>query len=420
MDDAVASKFNINIIRDVFLIGDAAALEAPRRMIRGFHFLSPRDGTPPEAPPGEIHFVVAVVDLTEPAQVARAARELDAFRSTLAHRIIVATSPDIPGKQHLLLAQELGVRLVASGPGREAQLKDYLKRICLEAHQTGTIAPLAQELAAAEAAGDLAAAERVLDKLKTWNNDGEELTRLRALAALAARQLKRAEGYLKRLLAINPQNLWAANTLGKLYLRAGDGARGIEVLARMSSFHELSAERLLTLGNAQVQAGLVADAERAFRAGRAAAVEPDARFDEGLAKVRFARGDFPAALQLLGRTTFSTDVLSFLNLRAILASRGGDHAASLAYYDQALAGAGDDKVLRAKLQFNKALALVKKGDLEAAAVAFTESVALGGPRYARANGPLAIVQAVMKSGNHERTAEARAQILAGGDWETLY
>jgi len=130
------------------------------------------------------------------------------------------------------------------------------------------------------------------------------------------------------------------------------------------------------------------------------------------------------ALGYLGDKEFSQDMISFLNMRAIMSIRSQKYAEGIEYYDYAVRGAGSDNQLKAKLLFNMGLGFVRTGNLERATDCLTESCSLGGPKFQRAKGPLEKVAVVLKNREKNKAAgiEETVKLDSGGEeteWESL-
>jgi len=264
------------------------------------------------------------------------------------------------------------------------------------------------------------AMKRVIEKLGALPVQSEEILRLTAIACMYANEIKPAENHLKRLLQQNPQNLWAANSLGRLYLRSGRIQDGIDVLQRLSSFHDLNAERLLDLGDAYVRGNMPREAEQQFEKGIALTKGNDGRFDEGMAKVKLADQDITGAMKLLGDRDLSENVVSFLNMRAIMAIRSDRFDEGMQYYQVAVNGTNSDKELRAKLKFNMGLAYARAGDLAKAEGLFFESLQLGGARFQRARGPLDTIKNIINAKGKAKPTKKDIELISDVEWETLY
>src|SRR5690606_997783 len=103
------------------------------------------------------------------------------------------------------------------------------------------------EIAAAVRVNDFKYLAKLIERIHAETSENEDSLRLLALANERLGRFNRAEHHLKKILAMNTQSLWAANSLGKLYLRTGRPDEGIEILQRLSYFHNLNSERCLEL-----------------------------------------------------------------------------------------------------------------------------------------------------------------------------
>ncbi len=421
------STFNINFIREIFLLGEDQYVSMLKKVLKTFNFLVPRSGRDYSSTREETHFLVAAVDFRAPAQVQAYVRLFSELSSALAHKIAFVIDPDTVTREQMLLFSEIGVRFTAFGLRRTDDLKDYIKRVCVEAQQVGSLDREAIELEQARKKPDVYALRRIADRLKNIPVQTEEVHRMIAVAAVAGGDLKRAEIHLKKLLHVNPQNLWAANTLGRMYIKSGRVGEGVEVLERLSKYHELNGERLLAVGDAYVKAGMAREAEAKYVAGQALAEGVDPRFKEGMAKVKLVDKDYAGALSLMHGKKFSSEVISFLNMRAIMCIRSERFDEGMDYYKYAYQNADGEKDVRAKLKFNMGLAYVRTQDFARAQDCFFESAQLG---FQRSQGPLNYVKAKIRQLEKVKADEAAgvapAAAIEGGEkldeleWETLY
>lgn len=421
MENSSVARFTINTTREVFLYGDAHYMSMLESQTKNFYFLHPRPASAYTSFREDMHFVVAAVDFNNSLRLQDTARLFTGLTSPMVHKLMYAVSPEQVTQEHLLFAWELGCRHVFSGRNRNDDYKEYMKRICVESSETGSLTQLEEEIARARLSGSREALQKLADRIKAYPRESEDLNRLLAIVYAELKEFKKSESALKKILQVNPHNLWAANTLAKQYLRSGRAATGIEMLKKLGQFHELNSERLLTLGRALVVSGDNSGAKKEFEKGGALTGGKDQRFGEGLAMVKVAEGDFSGATAQLASGELSPDMISFLNLKAILASRQGRFAESIRYYEFALSGAGQSQETKAKLKFNMALAFVKTGELEKASALFRESLELGGKQFQRARRPLELVSTLMKK-KEKLTEESRRDILGedGEEWETLF
>jgi tetratricopeptide (TPR) repeat protein len=221
---------------------------------------------------------------------------------------------------------------------------------------------------------------------------------------------------------MNAQNLWAANTLGRFYLRSGKALEGIDLLSKLSFFHDLDSDRLATLGTALVEQGDYGRARDVFNKGAAIAGSGDQRFTEGLAKVKLGEHDYNGAIELLAGKPLSSEFVSFLNMRAVMAIKKGEFRDGVSYYQYALKGAGDAAITKAKVLFNLGLAYMRQGNFEEAKQSFLDSCRLGGREFQRANGPLERVTARLLASAAAPKTNAQDELMHSEDeieWESF-
>lgn len=422
MAEEAISKYNINFVREVFFLGNDAEIASLKKLIKPFYFLHARDKDELENVGNAPFFVVVNADFTSPERM-QATEQLFQGMRPEAHLIAYVLAPVNLSREHLLFAQEIGARFVCSGSTKQDDLKEYLKRVCVEAHHTGALGPVQEELFQASIGRNKEAVEQVILKLKAIP-ETEETLRLQTQAYQILADFKRTDVTLKKILRLNPQNLWAANTLGRLYLKNGRALEGVEILRKMSLFHELSSERFLTLGDAQLSLGQTDAAEASFKQGAALAGDDDPRFQDGLAKVQLARNDFAGAISCLSGRPFSDDLIAFLNMRAIMSIKEGHLDEGLRYYQYAIDGtenAPEERAneVKAKLCFNMGLAYARSSDLVKAAECFRKSCEFGGDAFQKARGPLAAVTAIAKTRGHALIEEPKVEPFEEAEWETL-
>jgi len=412
------SSYNLTINREVVVIGKPESEAMVRRVLSPLPFLLVQDARTLVNRRESLHFIVAALDFTDVRAMQAVARSFSSLTSPLSHLVILASAPLELKREHLLFAVEIGARHTSWGPQREEDLRSHLKRVCKEALESDSTAAFSAEISEAAQRGDRSAMRAICDRLVATGRNSEDVLRLLVCVNGHLGRPQREEFYLKKVLSINPQNLWAANELGKFYLRRRRAGEGIEVLRRLSHFHDLNAERLHELGNAWLHAGRPQEAAKNFTLGSELTGGTDERFRDGLVKAKMAEGDSAGALSILGKPSFSIDVLSFLNMRAIMSIRAGKIEDGLACYKQATDGFKDgDPVVLAKIKFNHGLGFVKAGQPDKAVELFEESALLGGDTFQRAAKPLEIARTIVargKSGDKAKTARIAGKKTADG------
>ena len=380
----------------VVAVGADAHTEQLRRTLTPLNFVQMKVAKTIRDVDLNAQFLVLVVDFTVMPAVQALAKFVTSVEGFLGVTAVFAIAPPQLSEQDLLFGVELGIKRTFFGPKRDEEIRNFIKQQALEVTEHGSIAFVESEVLKALNKGTDDGLKLQCEKLSLMDKDSEDVNRLAAMLYEARGDYKRMEYHLKQTLRINPQNLWAANHLGRYYLRNRKVAEGIEILKKLSRFHELNSERMLDLGDAYLNVGRAADAEAVLNKGKALTDGKDERFTDGLAKVDLLRWDMQAALAKIGKKHLSAPVLSFLNTRGVMATRAGKAEDGLKLYTEAIAGCDpSDKLTIAKLQFNMGLAYVRADQLQKAVDALTKSIELGGSEYTRAAKPLTIARQML-------------------------
>jgi len=389
------SNFGISNTHKIFIYGESKSLEHLRSLLTGLPYLVAKTSVDMPAEISNYCFMVYVVDFSNMKEVQEMATEFESRSSHSIHKILYVKYPPALDQKQLLLASELGVRFSAAGNNKDTLFKDYLKDFCAGMTQLDSLEYFEEQMQQYVKKSDAVGIETIIGKVKKIPVSALSLK----IIANGYRSLNKFELFeqsLKRLLSLNKQDLWAATELGKLYLRGGQISKGVEVLEKLSHFHNQNSERLLTLGNAYVNAGMEAQAEKPLLEGNKLTEGSDKRFQNGLAKIELSKGNIANALAMVGERGFSEDVISYLNMKAIICLRKEEFEEGIEFYQQALQGAKLNAI-KTKIYFNMGLAFARNGNLERAKGSLSESMRLGGGKFKRAEGPLEIIFKIQKN-----------------------
>ncbi len=385
------SHFRINQARRLFCVGPGDFPSRIAKSLASLDFLvpTPMEKFDPQLP--QPYVVIVEVDFGDTRRMQAAVYDLERRWTPLAYKILYAKGDQPLHHPFLLFGVEAGAQYTGHGPDRDQQIKERIKKWAIDSQENVTYTAILEEIERCYQLHDREGLMKVGQRLGEMGRQNEEVLRLQVICNQRLNRPNRVEFFLKEILRQNPQSLWAANQLGRYYIENQQIAQGIEVLEKLSHFHNLSGERLLTLGNAYLNAGVPEKARETLEKGDALNQGRDHRFKEGLQKADLllvVRDE--AGSVLFDGKPLSREVLSFLNMRAIMAVKNGQFDEGHRFYQYALQGAGVDKVLEAKLCFNQGLAYVRSGDIPKAQASFQRSVTVGGEAFPRASKPLAI------------------------------
>ena len=410
------ARYNAIAIQQIVVVGADAQVETLRRTMIPLNFVQIKVAKTIQDVDLNASFMIIAVDFSNMPAVQALARFVTGVVGFTGVTMVYALAPNQLTEQDLLFGVELGIKRMFFGAMRDDEIRAFIKQYALEVTENGSIAFIEAEVMSALFLGDAQGIKHQCKKMSMLDKSSEDVNRLSALLYEAKMDYKRMEFHLTQVLKINPQNLWAANYLGRYYLRNRRVAEGIEILKKLSRFHELNSERMLTLGEAYLNAGRGAEAGEILEKGQQLIGEPDDRFSESLAKVQVLKGDMQSALKKLGKLHLSAPVLVFLNTRAVMASRGNMIDEGIRLYNEAVAGCNPaDKVIMAKLYFNLGLAFVRIEKYDEAIGALDNSVRIGGLAYDRATKTLASVRALKA----HKGAEQKENRDEHGDFEEI-
>ncbi len=415
----MTAMFDIKQTRKVFFAGDDASVLALHRVLAPFPFLRCM-------PAGELpangegwHFLIGVLDFTQPAALAKVVRTLTAHDQVNVHKVAFVSHPLQADEKHMLVAAEAGCRYTAVGPERDSHFRDHMKATAIEVERLGSISFYEDEMDKLHRRNDRLGLEALAQKVAEAGRGGEESLRLLAMIHQRLLQPQKLEATLKKLLRQNPQNLWAANTLGRHYLRSRRIGEAVETFEKLSVFQDLNAERLLMLTDIYLNTGDAMNAHRVLGKVKDVAAPDDERLRDAQVKVGLIDGKVPAGLMHAG-APMSEDVVAFLNMRAILAMRAGRQEDGIKLYQFALRHVGEGAVLKAKLMFNVGLGYIRCNEPEKALTYFEQSAKLGGSKFDRATAPLDLTRRIVKTRERKLAANQEDQdYLAGMEWEEV-
>jgi tetratricopeptide (TPR) repeat protein len=383
-------------VRKVYILGSDQGQDELESGLKTISYLQViRSVDPPDELMG-IYFVIGALDFNNPRELQMVAKVMDQTDSPLCQKIGYFFQPESPSMMQVLFAVELGSRLQARGQDRLEQVRKFIQASTSFSGKLSDLQRCQQEMRRVYALGDLRALTKLGEEVGEIGRDSEEGLRLQVEIQQRLGKIQRVEALLRKILMKYPENLWAANQLGKVLLRRGQAGQAIEVLSKLSFFHDLNGERHLALGEAFAECGQGREAEASFAKAAKLQVDPE-RVNQGMIKAKLVQGDMAGADLLCKPGDFNLDVVSFLNMRAILSAKLGHFDAAGKLYHFALAKSTSDEVTQAKLYFNLGLNSVKAKDYKAAIEHLEKSKKLGGAFFERATKPLEAVRKLSTS-----------------------
>lgn len=327
---AIATPGDAQIGHSIYVIGKPEQREELRNNLKVLSFLDLReqaDLSTETAKP----FIVVVCDFEDESHVKTITRCLLRMKHIQAVKILYVVRPLFIDLEHIVFSTELDCCFAAWGDDRAAKLRGFLKAISKSSSEFLT-AKWKSQIDKAIDEMNLASLRKMASMLQVPAKSDYFALKLLVRVVYCLRDFKKTISYLKMVLKNNPQDLWAANLLGKIFLDNHQVAKGIEILETESDF----------------------------------VVHPSDEID-------FEKG----VLAGLNLASLNAEMLSFLNLRAVMAIRADKTVDGIKFYEIALAGCRQDPEIQAKLHYNIGLAWSKIRDFEKAAAHLQASVTIG-------------------------------------------
>ena len=414
------SPFAINRTFETFIVGSPETFQKVKKTVGGLNFIAFPDVANVNLPRDVLFFVIGCIDFTRSDTIQQSAKFFEMVTSPLAIKLLYVSNPAQMQSEQVLFCVEIGARYSFAGPTRDEDMRAWIKKTVIETRESGTIAYFSSEISRFERVRDPQAMSALSDRMGKELPESDASIRLFVQLNTMLGRPRKVEIYLRKALTLNPQCLWAANDLGKLYLRTGRAAEGIEILEKISQFSNLNSERYLELGNAYLNCGQSNKAEGAFVHGDKLTAGNDDRFRDGMLKAAILDGDDQKIKQHMGnKTELSRDTVSFLNTRAIMSMRAGRTDEGMNLYERAIGGVAEkDTLVAAKLMYNKGLGFMKKGSPTEAIKMFESSMKKGGPLFQKAAKTLQVARTIVAK-QDKSVGKAAAATVVELDWESL-
>lgn len=388
-------KYGFNQSRRIFIFGDDTFRKHLGNSLSVLQFLIPLSFEEYKNDLVQQHFVVVHCDFESTFDIQNVVLFFERIKSPLAYTIIYSSNDKPVTQSHLLLGIELGAKYIVSGARKEETLRNHIKGVVTDNGDEKIFSTLEEEIERCFFERDNKGFAEVHEQLRQLDKYNEKTLRLMVLFNKRVNRQKKVEFYLKKILQINPQSLWAANMLGKLYLRRGEASKGIELLEKISHFQDLNGERLKTLGNAYLNSGNCQQALKVFK--KVENLNPnDSELKEGVLKAEIINDNSKnRVLEALDDRKLSKDLISFLNTRAIMEIKIGNYDKGFELYKTALKGV-EDNICAAKISFNMGLGYIRLNEIAKAREYFDQSIQFGGDAFKRAEKPLIIAKKILK------------------------
>lgn len=160
--------------------------------------------------------------------------------------------------------------------------------------------------------------------------------------------------------------LLVLNLLGKVFMRLGDFESALKCFEKAQQMSPLNIERLCNMAEAQTELGQDEKAEATLKG--AGDIDPDSKLvAEAQINKAVIGGDLEAAKALMSQMESVSNVVAYMNNKAVAMARCDKFDDGIALYKKTLEALPDNKAdIEPLVRYNMALAKVRGGDLEGA------------------------------------------------------
>ena len=358
-DNELERPFSQSANSPFYLLGEQERRTIVANILKSLPFIYQRPMTEIFGEQAGTPFVVASCDMTDPAEVHTLIRCMTRIGNVPAVKILHLAQPEYPSLEHLIFGLHIGCEFVSWGNERATKLRQFIKNKSHQRMDAGQYSRANKQIALAGSYRDYGKLHQLARNISADGRDDARTLRLLIKINEHLNKSQRVLAYLLQMLQLNPQDIWAANKLALFHVEANDIGRGLELLESKSDFSAL-------------------------------------------------RGEASFSATLFEQTTLpklSKTLLSFLNVRAVMAIRNNCIDEGINYYKLALAGSSEDVVL-SKIHFNIGIAFLRNHQAQESVFHLEESLRLGTKMgYLKAKRPLETARKIASGG--KKTSDSK-------------
>ena len=203
---------------------------------------------------------------------------------------------------------------------------------------------------------------------------------IRAEFAFAKDRFEEARDHAIEALKGSNESIFALNILGKSLMILRQFEQALKCFQKAQSLSPMNLERLVMIAETQAEIGEAEAAQDSVN--KAKDIDPDSSaVAEGQVKVAIASGAQDNAKNVMGQLESIGNVISYLNNKAVAHAKCGYMDEGIDLYMKTLAAVPPEKKdIQAIVQYNMALAKIRKGDNQSAVSDLDAVIALNDPR----------------------------------------
>ena len=279
-------------------------------------------------------------------------------------RVPVVVFSSLVKSSDRMLLREMGVSDVIEKPKTGAKLAALLKAIVQEGANPANEKSLELTIRKTLRSGDFAAARRHLEKSESMPAFAETKRKaLEAELAFLEGKLKAAGPLAVEALQSGGEDVLLLNLLGKIYMKMRQFTQATKFFERAQALSPDNVERLCELAEVKAESSDLVGAEASVAKAKKLSPE-DEHVRATEAKLALVAGDRDKTRDLLGKLSRTSDVVAFLNNRAVSLVAEGKTQEAIELYQRALQSLPEAlNGLIPPISYNLALAFVKDGNM---------------------------------------------------------
>jgi tetratricopeptide (TPR) repeat protein len=187
---------------------------------------------------------------------------------------------------------------------------------------------------------------------------------IRAEHAFSNESYEMARDFAIEAIKQSGESLFALNVLGKALMILRQFDQSLKCFQKAQSVSPMNLERLVTIAETQAETGDTQAAQDSINSAKD--LDPDsAAVQEGAAKVALASGNTEAAKEIMVQLESMSNVIGYLNNKAVAHAKCGFADEGIQLYEKTLAAIPtSQQETTAVVNYNMALAKIRKGDLQ--------------------------------------------------------
>lgn len=290
--------------------------------------------------------------------------------------VIVATS--VFEESDKPLVHEMGVSAIISKPADRPKILNEIIYTIQQDRSPTDVDSLERKIRQSLVGKDFETAGKYRNQVR----DDQSIPKARKLKIeaeffLAENKFTEARDAGVAALKMSSDSIMLLSLLGKCFLRLGDYAASLKCFERAQMLSPMNIGRLCEIASAQSEIGKNAEAQEAL--DKAKSQDPSSpEVAEASAKVALNSGDVSEARSIMEKMESLSDIISYMNNRAVAHSKSGKSQEGVTLYKKTFDSIPQDRTdVKAIVKYNLALALVKQNSLMDAQNAINDALALG-------------------------------------------